>query len=103
MTGYMTGLTSLCSSIPIGIPWQKSGNTNRVSFDFLFLSAGEQVHRSYKKKIRKQFSLFPDSCGEGGIRTPGTSQYAGFQDRCNRPLCHLSKGFILSRNVVFPV
>ena len=29
--------------------------------------------------------------GEGGIRTPGTSQYAGFQDRCNRPLCHLSK------------
>ena len=30
------------------------------------------------------------SCGEGGIRTPGTSQYVGFQDRCNRPLCHLS-------------
>ena len=30
-------------------------------------------------------------CGERGIRTPGTSQYVGFQDRCNRPLCHLSK------------
>ena len=30
-------------------------------------------------------------CGERGIRTPGTSQYAGFQDRCIRPLCHLSK------------
>ena len=29
-------------------------------------------------------------CGERGIRTPGTSQYVGFQDRCNRPLCHLS-------------
>ena len=28
--------------------------------------------------------------GEGGIRTPGTSQYNGFQDRRNRPLCHLS-------------
>ena len=28
--------------------------------------------------------------GERGIRTPGTSQYAGFQDRCIRPLCHLS-------------
>ena len=28
-----------------GTPVQKSGNTNRVSFDFLFLSAGEQVHR----------------------------------------------------------
>ena len=30
-------------------------------------------------------------CGETGIRTPGTSQYNGFQDRRNRPLCHLSK------------
>ena len=29
--------------------------------------------------------------GEGGIRTPGTSQYNGFQDRRNRPLCHLSR------------
>ena len=30
-------------------------------------------------------------CGERGIRTPGTSRYNGFQDRRNRPLCHLSK------------
>ncbi len=30
-------------------------------------------------------------CGERGIRTPGTSRYGGFQDRCNRPLYHLSK------------
>ena len=29
-------------------------------------------------------------CGERGIRTPGTSRYNGFQDRRNRPLCHLS-------------
>ena len=33
------------------------------------------------------------SSGETGIRTPGTSQYNGFQDRRNRPLCHLSKNF----------
>ena len=26
--------------------------------------------------------------GRGGIRTPGTLRYAGFQDRCIRPLCH---------------
>ena len=32
----------------------------------------------------------PLFCGEGGIRTPGTSQFNGFQDRRNRPLCHLS-------------
>ena len=31
-------------------------------------------------------------CGERGIRTPGTSQFNGFQDRRNRPLCHLSWG-----------
>ena len=29
--------------------------------------------------------------GKGGIRTPGASQHGGFQDRCNRPLYHLSK------------
>ena len=32
-------------------------------------------------------------CGEGGIRTPGSSQINGFQDRRNRPLCHLSFRF----------
>ena len=35
--------------------------------------------------------------GERGIRTPGTSQYNGFQDRRNRPLCHLSKTLIQER------
>ena len=34
--------------------------------------------------------IFSVYCGERGIRTPGTSQYNGFQDRRNRPLCHLS-------------
>ena len=29
--------------------------------------------------------------GETGIRTPGASQHNGFQDRRNRPLCHLSR------------
>lgn len=31
-----------------------------------------------------------DFSGERGIRTPGTLQYIGFQDRRIRPLCHLS-------------
>ena len=31
------------------------------------------------------------SCGERGIRTPGTSRFNGFQDRRIRPLCHLSE------------
>ena len=32
-------------------------------------------------------------CGKGGIRTPGASQHGGFQDRCNRPLYHLSSSY----------
>ena len=43
--------------------------------------------------------IFKVYCGERGIRTPGTFQYVGFQDRCNRPLCHLSN-FKCQRNVV---
>ena len=31
-------------------------------------------------------------CGERGIRTPGGLHLNGFQDRRNRPLCHLSGG-----------
>ena len=34
-------------------------------------------------------------CGETGIRTPGASQHNGFQDRRNRPLCHLSNTVLL--------
>ena len=34
--------------------------------------------------------IFNVYCGETGIRTPGASQHNGFQDRRNRPLCHLS-------------
>ena len=38
--------------------------------------------------------------GRGGIRTPGGFPLNGFQDRRNRPLCHLSKNcakYYLSR------
>ena len=43
-------------------------------------------------QVRCNINCLPSQtlCGERGIRTPGTSQYAGFQDRCIRPLCHLS-------------
>ena len=40
-----------------------------------------------KVEILHLYSFF---CGERGIRTPGASQLNGFQDRRNRPLCHLS-------------
>ena len=36
--------------------------------------------------------------GKRGIRTPGASRLAGFQDRCNRPLYHLSSSEQTSLN-----
>ena len=43
-----------------------------------------------QKKRALSDSFFILVCGERGIRTPGASQLNGFQDRRNRPLCHLS-------------
>ncbi len=45
----------------------------------------------YEKKEEFPSEIPPS--GERGIRTPGTSQFNGFQDRRNRPLCHLSNIF----------
>jgi hypothetical protein len=39
------------------------------------------------------------NCRGGGIRTPGTSRYNGFQDRRDRPLCHSSKAFSIGHRV----
>jgi hypothetical protein len=38
------------------------------------------------------------SSGERGIRTPGGVTLNGFQDRRNRPLCHLSGGKSTKKN-----
>ena len=43
------------------------------------------------KKINPcKLVTYRDFCGERGIRTPGGVTLNGFQDRRNRPLCHLS-------------
>ena len=70
----------------------------------LILKAGGLAHNPLNKKTPDftflgckigclicKTLIFNVCCGETGIRTPGTSQYNGFQDRRNRPLCHLSK------------
>ena len=41
--------------------------------------------------VLRKTLIFKVYCGERGIRTPGASQHGGFQDRCNRPLYHLSE------------
>ena len=49
---------------------------------------------SWHTKKPEDFHLPVLFSGEGGIRTPGSSQINGFQDRRNRPLCHLSFRFV---------
>lgn len=61
---------------------------NKSAQTFLFFIFEKEQKKSRKTLILREL-LFP--CGETGIRTPGTSRYNGFQDRRNRPLCHLSK------------
>lgn len=55
-------------------------------------SEGSKYYKTQRKTLANHsFTRVYNFSGEGGIRTPGTSQYNGFQDRRNRPLCHLSK------------
>ena len=44
--------------------------------------------RTRNEKSQANAWLF--ECRGGGIRTPGTSRFNGFQDRRDRPLCHSS-------------
>lgn len=56
--------------------------------------------RQKTKKVTKNLiTFFCSFRGKGGIRTPGASQHGGFQDRCNRPLYHLSK--LLCKKALF--
>ena len=64
----------------------------------LFLKKKKNLVEAFKRikqrntKKSATNKLFIALCGgKGGIRTPGASQHGGFQDRCNRPLYHLSK------------
>lgn len=55
---------------------------------------GRRRRKSHNSMNYGTFTNFICS-GERGIRTPGTSQYNGFQDRRDRPLCHLSSASLM--------
>ncbi len=63
--------------------FHKPLNSNEIRAGF----SGLKRHRLQKKKLGISPSF---RCRGGGIRTPGTSRYNGFQDRRIRPLCHAS-------------
>ena len=71
-------------------------NTNRFVIDILLKNLKKYKNTQFyilgcKKGCKSRKCLiYTLYCGERGIRTPGTSQFNGFQDRRNRPLCHLS-------------
>ena len=72
---------------------QKFKNTTILyePFDPRYAYTEEGLLKSTKRKSPVNLAIYRTLCGERGIRTPGTSRYAGFQDRCIRPLYHLSK------------
>ena len=55
---------------------------------FTDLQTLQDKHQQWKEA--HSATSFHQIGGERGIRTPGASQHGGFQDRCNRPLYHLS-------------
>ena len=87
----LTPFPSACRRGPCKPTAQKAAS---CIFCFICLCLQVNLRQRYKKQkvsiSRYLFALW--SCGERGIRTPGASQLNGFQDRRNRPLCHLSKG-----------
>ena len=83
--------------------WQhskKDADEKRETLILLFspafiLKIQKKIHQTLifgcKKGCKsRNYLIYTLYCGERGIRTPGTSQFNGFQDRRNRPLCHLS-------------
>ena len=86
-----TGITPLCGVFPVGGALIKQKPFAVQKCFFHFPSACKRACAEGNEKAvllsRTAFCFFG---GEGGIRTPGTSQFNGFQDRRNRPLCHLS-------------
>ena len=74
-------------------PKMKKLQSNTSFFCPLLCPKTSLVHHWAQKKRALSDSFFILFCGERGIRTPGASQLNGFQDRRNRPLCHLSNAF----------
>ena len=64
---------------------ERSERKSRRRAEKLFSKAGAD-----KKTAELMFCRAIFGSGKRGIRTPGTLQFNGFQDRRNRPLCHLS-------------
>ncbi len=87
-----TTLRQACNNVRCSLPRQ-TGNA---------FPAGNGIKHKTRKATSKSSCcrlsysstasyIFPAVfCGKRGIRTPGALQLNGFQDRRNRPLCHLS-------------
>ena len=69
-----------------------------LAFEILFKYETDETHKTSQLIFIEpaRFVLF--FCGKWGIRTPGTLQFNGFQDRRDRPLRQLSEG---KSNILF--
>ena len=74
-----------------GITRGKQNESQRVTLPWNYIGL-------YIKENPLKFSgLILAFRGEGGIRTPGGVTLNGFQDRRNRPLCHLSSEIVSAK------
>ena len=83
------GLSSLRSDIPRRevLAFTAHAGTSFLAFFILEFAQASLAHPQIKNAPVGGMGLV---CGERGIRTPGPVTVNGFQDRRNRPLCHLS-------------
>ena len=72
------------------------GKSKKSTYSTTFGIDPFSASRHNKRQIRNLMQiclLRLKTGGEGGIRTPGPLRVNGFQDRRDRPLCHLSSRF----------
>ena len=82
---------SLCFTV---IPWGRASSLSKSGqrpFCFFVIPGSSKLGRPCRRKQNPASAGLLDRLGgERGIRTPGPVTVNGFQDRRNRPLCHLS-------------
>ena len=79
--------------VPICAIWRRERDSRSARRDAFAKTKEPFEPGSQPQTKKRQTVAWRLVCGERGIRTPGTFRYGGFQDRCNRPLYHLSGSF----------
>lgn len=84
-----SALLAIRCTYPIKNPVHRIGHSRRALL--CFLMPMNETHKTPQMINLQGFAVYSSYfCGRRGIRTPGTLQFNGFQDRRDRPLRHPS-------------